>query len=1093
MSSKRSTAPDMRTIKRSRASYTGAVTKIKDTLTDIQPKEVSAYNVRMLERSLNSLTHAEEGFQQTVVEVQDLQETEEIGVEYDEEEEQRIISRFTDHVNEVQDLAEDLLATRRIFQGLSNLKGEAQALRDTFVADPTLNQEDSLSSMNSTFSSVKKDMERATLPSTHHLRKEVDDFIPILTRLTADLASSKIKATIATPPTLSSSFSSSDSDYDETCRIPKIDIPTFHGDIMQWASFWAQFEASIDSHERLSDVRKLVYLRKAIKDPDTRELLNTGVEKPGMYGEIVGVLKQRFDRTREIHRNHCQKLTQLGTIKSTRTDLSRFVDTARTTISSLNHSGYYTLDAFLTSTLYLNLPVKLQTLWEQQSKKDKGVPPVAQLLTFISDHAETLPANPTNSGRTPETQSEKKPFIKKTDRKQEPAHSRQRANIHVSTPAPIYKWECTLCKPEKHPLFVCSKWQAFTVAQRLSHISSKGLCSNCLPMGLNSADCRSVYKCRECNQSHHTTIHQEPPATPIHSFTPSSPTVQDALMMTALVKASGPDNQEMSARALIDSGAAMTLVTHRVARMLHLPLTKANLSFTGVQGTPCKSSHHLTTLTLSPIEGSQKKVTETAAVVQKVTDNLPVQSAPSISDLPHIQYLTLADPTYHEPGRIDILLGADAYPELMMQDAIITGPPKTPAAQNTIFGWAIVGPVTYKSSPSLAIPTNFAQGNSDQNLTDFLPMFWKTEEPESTSEALTPVEEHVQEHYVKNITYSSSNSRYKVTLPRRTDVAPLGDSRNQALNRYYSNERSILKRNVWKPFQDVVKEYLDLGHAELVPAAEPTAAQLFYLPMHSVTKQSSTTTKLRVVFDGGAVTTSGISLNKSLLVGPTLHPTLGAILMKFRTYPIAVSADISKMYREIELADADKDLHRFLWRATPQEPIQDYRMRRVTFGVSASPYLAVRTLQQTSVDHGQEHPHASYHICNSFYVDDLLAGAESVSKAVELYSSLVLPEWIEGKFSSYHQLITVTGWCQRFIYRLKHGRLPFSTMTGRHLHPQELATAEQFLVSLSQSRSFPKEVHTLTQDKPIANTSKLHLTMTSTDFSGLEADFQTHP
>ena len=88
-------------------------------------------------------------------------------------------------------------------------------------------------------------------------------------------------------------------------------------------------------------------------------------------------------------------------------------------------------------------------------------------------------------------------------------------------------------------------------------------------------------------------------------------------------------------------------------------------------------------------------------------------------------------------------------------------------------------------------------------------------------------------------------------------------------------------------------------------------------------------------------------------------------------------------------------------------------------------------------------------------------------------SSLVPPEWIEGKCSSYHQLITVTAWCQRFIYRLKHGRLPFSTMTGRHLNPQELATAEQFLVSLSQSRSFPKEVHTLTQDKPIANTSKL--------------------
>ena len=103
---------------------------------------------------------------------------------------------------------------------------------------------------------------------------------------------------------------------------------------------------------------------------------------------------------------------------------------------------------------------------------------------------------------------------------------------------------------------------------------------------------------------------------------------------------------------------------------------------------------------------------------------------------------------------------------------------------------------------------------------------------------------------------------------------------------------------------------------------------------------------------------------------------------------MALSADISKMYREIELAEADRDLHRFLWRATPEDPVQDYRMKRVTFGVSASPYLAVRTLQQTASDHGQGYPVASCHITTSFYVDDLLAGAESVEKAVELYTSL---------------------------------------------------------------------------------------------------------
>ena len=186
----------------------------------------------------------------------------------------------------------------------------------------------------------------------------------------------------------------------------------------------------------------------------------------------------------------------------------------------------------------------------------------------------------------------------------------------------------------------------------------------------------------------------------------------------------------------------------------------------------------------------------------------------------------------------------------------------------------------------------------------------------------------------------------------------------------------------------MVQEYLDLGHAELVPSAAPPPEQSFYLPMHSVAKQTSTSTKLRVVFDGSASTTSDISLNRSLRVGPTLHPTLAQILMTFRTYSIALSAVISKMYREIELAEADRDLHRFLWRADPKDAILDYRMKRVTFGVSASPYLAIRTLQQTAADHGQEHPDASHHIYNSFYVDDFLAGADTVDQALELYSSL---------------------------------------------------------------------------------------------------------
>ncbi len=46
------------------------------------------------------------------------------------------------------------------------------------------------------------------------------------------------------------------------------------------------------------------------------------------------------------------------------------------------------------------------------------------------------------------------------------------------------------------------------------------------------------------------------------------------------------------------------------------------------------------------------------------------------------------------------------------------------------------------------------------------------------------------------------------------------------------------------------------------------------------------------------------------------------------------------MYRAVQLDEANKDLHRFVWRRDPSEPLRDYRMTRITFVVSASSYAA---------------------------------------------------------------------------------------------------------------------------------------------------------
>ena len=97
--------------------------------------------------------------------------------------------------------------------------------------------------------------------------------------------------------------------------------------------------------------------------------------------------------------------------------------------------------------------------------------------------------------------------------------------------------------------------------------------------------------------------------------------------------------------------------------------------------------------------------------------------------------------------------------------------------------------------------------------------------------------------------------------------------------------------------------------------------------MHVATKESSTTTKVRA----SAKTSTGVSLNETLLVGPTVHSSLVNVLLCFWFHRVAFIADMSSIYLAIALAEDDKDLHRFVWRNSPEDTLKDYRMTRVRY------------------------------------------------------------------------------------------------------------------------------------------------------------------
>ena len=415
-----------------------------------------------------------------------------------------------------------------------------------------------------------------------------------------------------------------------------------------------------------------------------------------------------------------------------------------------------------------------------------------------------------------------------------------------------------------------------------------------------------------------------------------------------------------------------------MTQLLDLPLEPSKLQFSAVQGAPCKPSNYLTSLLISPLQNKEKQILCKPAVIQMVTCDLPPEPIQPVTDLPHIMGLELADVTYH---RIDILLGADLAPQIMVKRLLRSGADSEPIAQATQFGWAISGPIRRKNSSTPTIMTHHHQVQpSDPRLDHLclLSQLWKTEQPEEEASP-SLVQEQVQQHHSVNVTCSPSECRSPVTLPKKPEMQPLGDS----------------------------KTHLDLNHAEPVPASEPFSSYHHssdspstILPANlQISTQPSYQSNLPSLINS-ATTTSEISLKQILRVGSTIQSTSQNILLNFPSYPIAWNADISKLYREVKLAPQDKDLHRVIRRSSPNLPSQDSRITRVTSGVSASPYLAVRTTQQTAGDYGEDYPNVTNHIKNSLYIYDFLGGANTIQEAIAFFTNL-REVFLNGIFNLY--------------------------------------------------------------------------------------------
>lgn len=758
-------------------------------------------------------------------------------------------------------------------------------------------------------------------------------------------------------------------------KLPVIKIPTFDGTYFKWLEFKETFTSLVHENEKVKSIHKFHYLLSYLEGEAARVLCNLEVTGSN-YTEAWQLLCKRFDNKRQLINNHLKALFSIETVRETEKSLRFIVDHVNKNLRALRTLGL-PVEKWDILVIYM-VTAKLDSStcykWEETRTTLPEIPTLEQFFDFLKNRADVL--------ETVNRQKYDKPKMLQPST-QPKIHTKSFAltTKHAAPSSSQPRIECLLCK-DAHRLYECTSFKSKSAEERTALVSKLNLCENCLRYGHKVQSCRLPGSCRSCKQKHNTLLHvAQPNEFPSTSSTQSQNLAaittnvnSEVLLCTAQVQLRNPDtNQVLTARALLDSGSQSTFITERIQNELNLAPQPTNVNVVGLSDTPLSIKTKRCALHFQSL-ADPFNVSMTCLVIPKIADKLPkVTLNVSQFDLSKFQ---LADPRFFEASSIDMLIGADLFWDLIGSSQHSLGTNK-PILRSSKLGWLIAGPLPILPKnkpiqPNNVTHCNFLLNQADSsNINDALQMFWELENiPQS--HPFTKEEKLCEQHYLSN-TYRLENGRFCVSLPLRDEKDCLGNSYSSAKKRFTSLEARFRKQpDLKRSYADFIREYGELGHLSEAPLHRPPGA--LFLPHHPVIRTKSESTRLRVVFDASATTTSGFSVNDLQMVGPVIQDSLFDILVRFRQHKYILSGDIEKMYRQIWVRECDRDLQLILWRDNENEPLRSLRLNTVTYGFSSASFLATRCIWQLGDE--STDPNIKRIIQHDFYCDDLLTGAD---------------------------------------------------------------------------------------------------------------------
>ncbi|XP_058828181.1 uncharacterized protein LOC131688053 [Topomyia yanbarensis] len=711
-------------------------------------------------------------------------------------------------------------------------------------------------------------------------------------------------------------------------RLPQINLPEFDGNFENWLAFHDTFRALIDASPELSNIQKFHYLRASLKG-DALKLVDSYPMSDANYRVAWDGLVSRFSNSYILKKRHLNALFEYPRIsKESAVRIHDLIDNFERNTKILDQLGEKTSGwgAMLTHLMVSKLDDATQKHWEEYASGEQE-PAFPVLVDFLKKQTRILDALSVDQ----QSSNSSKP-IQSTTFKFRPA------KVSVNSATEYTGQNCMICN-EQHSLTWCPNFADLPVDERLQFTNSKRLCR--FPgSGATPSTDQAIPIAAPSTSSDASNVSglSSNPVSSVSSNVAFRAASSHVFLLTVVLKIKDKWGRAHNARGLLDSGSQANLMSENLCQLLKLPRSNKRVEISGIGRSRRQTAHEVSTIISSCTRDYSMPMD--FLVLGQVTEDQPSVSLPLANWKPPHD-MELADPNFFVSGPIDLVLGSQFFYDFHLLDGGRLQMRKLnntlPVFVNTVFGWE---------------------------------------------------EEDCEAHFQSTVS-RDVEGRYVVQYPKRIGFHDMmGESKNTAIKRFHLLERRLDRDpNLRKNYNEFLQQYVDLGHMQLVGPVDNLDVEkrtVCYLPHHPVFKETSSTTKLRVVFDESAKTSTNYSLNDALMTGPVIQDDLLDLMLRFRKHAVALVADVEKMYRQIRIHPDDAALQRIVWRFDSSEPIQVYELLTVTYGLSPSSFLATRVLKQLATDGASINEGAALAIAEDFYMDDFLSGARTVDEARQL-------------------------------------------------------------------------------------------------------------